>query len=96
MCLEVVCDSAKLSFGDMMIGDDGLVLLPSKQCSDDLLLLGLIERSVGHDHKSQWLSSPKQLTFAMLLKGGTDFRDGLYAWIVVRVARTLVALSSRR
>jgi hypothetical protein len=94
MCLKVVCDSAKLSFGDMMIGDNGLVLLSSKQCSDDLLLLSLIERSVGHDHTSQRLSCSMQLTLAMLLKGGTDFRDGLYAWIVVHIARTSVALSS--
>lgn len=48
MILEVVCDSAKLPFGDTVVLDYGLVLLSSKERGDDLLLLSLIEGSVWH------------------------------------------------
>lgn len=51
MSLEVVGDSAKLPFRDMMVLDYRLVLLSSEQCSNDVLLLSLIERCVGHDQQ---------------------------------------------
>lgn len=49
MGLEVVRDAAQLPFGDMVVLDDGFVVLSPKQCSNDAFLLSLVEWCVWHD-----------------------------------------------
>jgi hypothetical protein len=49
MGLEVVRDATQLSLGDMVVRDDGFVILSPKQCSNDAFLLGLVEWCVWHD-----------------------------------------------
>jgi hypothetical protein len=49
MGLEIVRDATQLPLGDMMVLDDGFVILSPKQRSNDAFLLSLVERCVWHD-----------------------------------------------
>lgn len=67
MGLEVVRDATQLPLGDMVVFDDGFVVLPPKQCSNDAFLLGLVEWSVWHDGGgSRDLSQSWRLSFSVM------------------------------
>jgi hypothetical protein len=101
MSLEIVCDPAQLAFGDMMILDDGLVVLSSEQCSDDLLLLSLIEGCVWHGASVRIQSPVHSILFlviviVLLRSGGRLSRRTacLVCGTVEQATRTFVPLSS--